>query len=228
MSARMGFQEELAAIHRDMIRLGSMVEEAIHKAIQALADRNAVLAHEVIAGDDAIDALEREITRSCVSAIARQQPVARDLRNIASNMKLVTDLERIADHAEDVSRHALSIMDSGIDVEMPSDLLIMSEVVNHMLHEALDAYVSRDLATAYHVIRIRDRVARVGATLYNELVEAMQKTPSAIPALVELVLIVNHMQRAAGHTQNVAEWIVYYLRGTYVEDDEEPEANDPA
>lgn len=97
-----------------------MVED--HPQAASLADRNAVLAHEVIAGDSAIDALEREITRRVRRAIARQQPVARDLRNIASNMKLVTDLERIADHAEDVSRHALSIMDSGIGVEMPSDL----------------------------------------------------------------------------------------------------------
>ena len=103
MVNRLEFQEDLSAIHRDMIRLGSMAETAINKAMQALRESNAVLAHEVIQGDDAIDTLEREITQECVRLIARQQPRASDLRDITANMKLVTDLERIADHAESLS-----------------------------------------------------------------------------------------------------------------------------
>ncbi len=216
MVNRLEFQEDLSSIHRDMIRLGSMAETAISKAVQALRESNAILAHEVIQGDDAIDDLERDITQACVRLIARQQPVASDLRDITANMKLVTDLERIADHAEDIANNTLSIIDSGIVVRIPTDFHTVSDLVTHMLHEALDAYVSRDLATAYHVIRTRNRIGFVGQGLSKLIVTNMQEEPSAIPALVQLILVANHLQRAADHAQNVAEWIVYHLRGTYV------------
>ncbi len=216
MVNRSEFQEDLAAIHRDMILLGSMAEAAINKAMQALHENNAVLAHEVIQGDDAIDNLEREITQECVRLIARQQPRASDLRDITANMKLVTDLERIADHAEDIAGNTLAIIDSGLTIQIPADFYMVNDLVTHMLHEALDAYVSRDLSLAYHVIRTRNRIGFVGQGLSKLIVDTMLEQPTSIPALVQLVLVANHLQRAADHTQNVAEWIVYHLRGTYV------------
>ena len=216
MVNRLEFQEDLSAIHRDMIRLGSMAETAINKAMQALRESNAVLAHEVIQGDDAIDTLEREITQECVRLIARQQPRASDLRDITANMKLVTDLERIADHAEEIANSTLAIIDSGLTIQIPADFHMVNDLVTRMLHEALDAYVSRDLALAYHVIRTRDRIGFVGQGLLKLIVKTMQEEQGSIPALVQLILVTNHLQRAADHTQNVAEWIVYHLRGTYV------------
>ncbi len=221
MVNRLEFQEDLSAIHREMMRLGSMAESAINKAMQALRENNAVLAHEVIQGDDAIDTLEREITQECVRLIARQQPRASDLRDITANMKLVTDLERIADHAEDIASNTLAIIDSGMSIHVPDDFYMVNDLVTHMLHEALDAYVSRDLALAYHVIRTRNRIGFVGQGLSKLIVETMQDEPRSIPALVQLILVANHLQRAADHTQNVAEWIVYHLRGTYVSELEE-------
>lgn len=216
MVNRQEFQEDLSKIHRDMIRLGSMAEMAINKAMQALRENNAVLAHEVIQGDDAIDNLEREITQECVRLIARQQPRAGDLRDITANMKLVTDLERIADHAEDIAASTLAIIDSGLAIRIPDDFHMVNDLVTRMLHEALDAYVSRDLALAYHVIRMRNRIGFVGQGLSKLIVETMLEEQDSIPALVQLVLVANHLQRAADHAQNVAEWIVYHLRGILV------------
>ncbi len=215
MVNRLEFQEDLSNIHRDMIRLGSMAETAISKAMQALSDQDAVLAHEVIQGDDEIDDLEQKITQACVRLIARQQPVASDLRDIAASMKLVTDLERIADHAEDIANNTLSIVDSGLLIRIPDDFHMVSSLVTRMLHEALDAYVSRDLAAAYHVIRTRNRIGFVGQELAKLITSSMQEEPRSIPALVQLILVANHLQRAADHAQNVAEWIVFHLRGTY-------------
>ena len=183
-----------------------------------MRESNDVVALEVIQGDDAIDTLEREITQECVRLIARQQPRASDLRDITANMKLVTDLERIADHAEEIANSTLAIIDSGLTIQIPADFHMVNDLVTHMLHEALDAYVSRDLALAYHVIRTRDRIGFVGQGLLKLIVMTMQEEPSSIPALVQLILVANHLQRAADHTQNVAEWIVYHLRGTYVSD----------
>lgn len=215
-SYRKKYQEEMKHIHNEIIRMGYLVEEAFQKSVTALFDDDLTLAEEVKLGDDAIDHLEREITQACIRVIARQKPVASDLRDIAANMKLVTDLERIADHAEDISDSVLQMHDKRGDMIIPEDLYLMSDIVKNMINGALDAYVSRDLDLAYKIIRLDDKSDILANKLISDISKQMQgSTDEQLPVHMDLIMITSHLERAADHAQNVAEWIVYYINGKY-------------
>lgn len=216
MTYRIEFQEEMALLHREIIHMGARVEDAIHKSIKALIEDDVALAEAVIEGDDAIDQLERDINQACIRTIARQKPVAGDLRDVAANMKLVTDLERIADHAEDISQRVIRMHDSRASLFIPDDILMIADVVKSMLHGALDAYVTRNLELAYRVIRLDDKTDRLADELTQELSRRMASDRNTnLDVLLDLLLITYHLERAADHAQNVAEWIVYYIEGKY-------------
>ncbi len=136
--------------------MGAHVEQSINEAVQALTDLDSERAERVIANDDVIDEMERQIDRSCVEIIARQQPVARDLRDLTSTLKLITDLERIADHASDISERIIAINALPNRIVIPHDIITIADVSKQMLRGALDAYVTRNEAAASEVIRMDD------------------------------------------------------------------------
>ena len=215
-SYRKEFQEEIKHIHNEIIRMGYLAEEAFQKSVTALFEDDLDLAKEVKSGDDIIDSLERQITQSCVRVIARQKPVASDLRDITASMKLVTDLERIADHAEDISDSVLRMHDKRGDMMIPENLYLMSDVVKDMIASVLDAYVNRDLNLAYKIIRLDDKSDMLAEELISHISKQMQGcTDKQLRVYIELIMITSHLERAADHAQNVAEWIVYYIEGKY-------------
>ncbi|MDD2427244.1 MAG: phosphate signaling complex protein PhoU [Eubacteriales bacterium] len=215
-SYRKEYQEEMKHIHNEIIRMGYLVEEAFQKSVTALFEDDLTLAAEVKSGDDAIDKLERSITQACISIIARQKPVASDLRDIAANMKLVTDLERIADHAEDISDSVFKMHDKRGNLVIPQDLYVMSDLVKSMINGALDAYVSRDHDLSYKIIRLDDKSDMLAEKLISDISKQMQYYPEEeLSVLINLIMITSHLERAADHAQNVAEWIVYYIDGKY-------------
>lgn len=219
MSYRIEFQEEMAQLHQEIMRMGAKAEEAIQKAIKALQTGDLELARDVIRGDDTIDEFEREINQACIRTIARQKPVAGDLRDVTANIKLVTDLERIADHAEDIAQHVIRLYEKveGPGLVIPEDVWRMSEAVKTMLHGALDAYVGRDSKLAWEVIRLDDTPDELCESLGERLEQRMKDEGiSHLGALLELLLIVYNLERAADHAQNIAEWVVYYIDGEYV------------
>ena len=214
MVTRQLFEKELAAMHSEIVRMGVAVENSIAQAVTALIEQDSVLAQKVIDQDDIVDAMELEIERMCLEIIARQQPVARDLRDVTSALKLITDLERIADHATDISEKIL-VLATKKRVMIHYDLITMAEISKEMIRGALDAYVTRNIELAQKIIKQDDRVDELFLKLKEELIHLMTVDSENIEQYVELIMICKYFERIADHSQNVAEWVIFYVKGQH-------------
>lgn len=215
MVTRVEFTREMSLLHQEIIRMGATVENAITEAIAALTDMDADKAVEVIKNDDVIDDMERLIDKHCVAIIARQQPVASDLRDVTSTLKLITDLERIADHASDICERILEICKNAERITIPHEIVTIANLALNMLHGALDAYVAHDENMATSVISMDDKVDDLYNRLKSYLVHLMSVDSANVGQLVEMLLIAKYVERIADHAQNVAEWVVYHIQGRY-------------
>jgi len=213
---RIEFQKELESLHQEIIRMGAMVEAAINEAVLALMDLDCDRARKVIEGDDVIDEMEREIDRKCVEIIARQQPVASDLRYITSTLKLITDLERIADHASDISERVVAMCGQESRIPVPYDVSRIAEFSKNMLREALDSYVTRNEEQASRTIDMDAQVDEMYDRLKTYLTHLMKVDPQNAEQLVELLLVCKYFERISDHAQNVAEWVLYYIKGRHM------------
>ena len=218
MVARLEFQREISELHQAIIRMGAVVEKSIREAIEALIDLDVDKAKAVIAGDDEVDHMERVIDNHCVEIIARQQPVARDLRDVTSTLKLITDLERIADHASDICERILALCCHEKRIAVPHDIVTIANMASSMLHGALEAYVMRDEAKAESVIGMDEQIDQRYENLKTYLVHLMKVDTANVDQLVEMLLICKYVERVADHAQNVAEWVVYYIQGRHRHD----------
>lgn len=214
MTARQSFERELALMHESIVRMGVAVESAISDAITALVEQDTELAKKIIADDDKIDDMELEIEGICLDIIARQQPVARDLRDVTSALKLITDLERIADHASDISEKILNLSGKK-KVMVHYDMITMAGSSKEMIRGALDAYITKNIELAEKIIRKDDRVDLLYEKMKKELVHLMTVDTENIEQYVELLFICKYFERIADHSQNVAEWVVYYVIGKH-------------
>lgn len=216
MMVRVEFQKELESLHQDIIRMSAMVEGAINEAVLALMDMDCGRAQKVVDGDDAIDEMERAIDRKCVEIIARQQPVASDLRDITSTLKLITDLERIADHAGDISERVIAMCGQDSRIPVPYDISRMAEFSKNMLREALDSYVTRNEEQASRTIEMDTQVDDMYERIKSYLTHLMKVDSQNVEQLVELLLISKYFERISDHAQNVAEWVLFFIKGRHM------------
>ena len=214
MVARQIFEDELNKLHSEIVRMGIAVENSIADALTALIEKDGEMAEKIIEGDDIIDDMELMIEKMCLEIIARQQPVAKDLRDITSALKLITDFERIADHAADISERILTLTEKE-SVMIQHNLILMGEIAKEMIRGSLDAYVTRNIDTAKSVIVKDDKVDSLYLELKSDYVRMMEIDPGKIEQYVELLLICKYFERIADHAQNVAEWVVFYVEGSH-------------
>ncbi len=214
MVTRQLFEDELNKLHSEIVRMGIAVENSIADALTALIERDGEMAETIIEGDDIIDDMELKIEKMCLEIIARQQPVAKDLRDITSALKLITDFERIADHAADISERILALTEKE-SVMVQHNLILMGEIAKEMIRGSLDAYVTRHIDTAKAVIAKDDKVDSLYLELKADYVRLMGIDPGKIEQYVELLLICKYFERIADHAQNVAEWVVFYVEGSH-------------
>lgn len=217
MVVRGGFDKELEHIHEQIIRMGTLTQNAIEDAVTALVEMDIEKAKRVIAQDDVIDEMEREIDQACVELIARQQPVARDLRDTISTLKLITDLERIADHASDISEKVLILDSFHTSIMIPADLIRMSDMSQLMIRSALESYVTKNEETAALVVHMDDKVDALYDKVKVYLIKRMREDPESIELLTEILLVCKYFERISDHAQNVAEWVLFYIRGRRVD-----------
>ena len=212
MPVRHEFQRELNRLHKDIIKMGAFIEESISDMIKALKNQDAELADHVIRNDDLIDDMERKIERECLIIVARQQPIATDLRDIASILKIVTDLERIGDHCEDISEYVIKLADTEPVLTL-DHIPAMAEAVKSMITDTIDAYIRKDIKLAKEIIKRDDIIDQHFYDLVDKLVGIMETEPEKARACTNYLFISKYLERMADHAENIAEWIVYYITG---------------
>lgn len=206
------FDEELKDLSKDLLLMGSMVEELIQKAVQALVKRDDNLANQVVADDKKIDEMQLKIDETCLTLLALRQPTAIDLRTIASTMKIVTDLERMGDQAVNIAESAMQA-NKQAPLKTFEDLPPMVNAVQKMVHEALDAFVNRSAETAQAVCRSDDKVDTLYHRIFGELLSLMKENGDNVSRALHLLLVARNLERIGDHATNIAEDVVYLVQG---------------
>lgn len=208
MTTRQSYTEELDSLKESIGEMGRLASEAIVRAMEAVVKQDTELAERVIESDDILDEMEVDIESRCLSLIARQQPLAGDLRVIATGMKIATDLERIGDAAVDIARIALRIGHTPL-IKPLVDLPRMAQMAESMLSDSLRAYRTRDIALADKVCRADDAVDDLYSQIFRELLTYMMERPQTISQATDLIFAARHLERVADHATNIGEWVVY-------------------
>jgi phosphate transport system protein len=217
-------ERDLERLQRDILDLAASVEEIIQRSIQALRERDVSLAQEVIASDADIDARENKVSEECFQILALHQPVAGDLRRIASILLITTDLERMADLAVEIAERAESLAQQAAPISIPSKLRQMTELTTRMVRQSLDAFVNKDVELAKQVCRLDDEVDRLNNGIIADLVSQMKQSADQIEPGLSLFSAVRHLERIADHATNIAEDVVYLVEGRIIR--HHPEAID--
>lgn len=212
MSTRQAYLDELERLNNDVIKMGTLLEESINNVIIALNKMDAGLAKEIIEADDKIDELEMGIELSCISLIAKQQPVASDLRKVTSIMRIIADIERIADHCSDISEYIIKISKEK-KVTMPKYVVEMINAMKTMTIDTIDSFVNKDVEKAREVIASDDIVDNYFAEIMDELCAAMKENPEQIRQYAEYLMIIKYLERMADHATNIAGWIQFIVTG---------------
>ena len=210
------FDEQLHNLNMDIIKMGGVVEKAIEKSIHALKERDFALAQKIMEQDDVIDEFERDIEKKCLNILMRYQPVARDLRAIGTALKIVTDMERIGDHATDISE--ITILMSDEEYVKNLDIIPkMAEEAIYMLKQAIDAYVKLDVELAQKVIDYDDVVDRLFDNIKHEIVNHLVINRQDADQLINFLLIAKYIERIGDHATNIAEWVIFDVTGEHVD-----------
>jgi len=212
---RSKFDEQLATLNDSLIGMAGVVERAISDAKEALINRDTALAEKIIASDDEIDNREEEIEDLCLKLILRQQPVASDLRQVSSILKMITDLERIGDHATDISEITLLLAGKEYVTKL-EHIPQMAEATMKMVTSSIDAFVKRDLDLAYQVIAYDDVVDDLFVTVRDKLIEMINKNPEHGGQAIDFIMIAKYFERIGDHAVNICEWVEYAITGTYL------------
>ncbi len=216
MTNRHHYLEELENLQHEILRMGCLMEEAVKKSIKALVMQNAVLAKEVILADDELDELEHRIESHCIRLIATEQPVARDLRIIFTALKIITDLERMADHAVDIAKIAIRLADEQY-IKPLIDIPRMADIAISMVKDSLDAYVHQNAAMAEEICKRDDTVDGLYAQIFRELLTYMMQDPQNISQATYFLFVGKYLERIADHATNVCEWVIYVDTGEHKE-----------
>lgn len=209
---RKSFHESLHELKNDMLKMASMVENAIHKSVDALKEGDLDMALQVKKDDDNIDDFEIILEEKCTRLIALQQPVAKDLRTIIVISKLATDLERIGDHASNVANMVLEIGDEPL-IKPLIDIPRMNELVTRRLRESLDAFVNMDIDLAKKVAREDEEIDVLDEQILRELITFMLEDPSTIRQATSLMFISRFLERIGDHSTNICERVIYMVSG---------------
>lgn len=214
MVLRHYFDKELEVLHTDLIKMANLVEESIENTIIALKKQDVNLAKEVFYNDDIVDDYERKIEKTCMNLIARQQPLAKDLRTIGTALKIITDLERIADHSSDIAEITI-LMSKEKYIKPLVDLPKMAECAKSMVVRAIDAYIRQDVDLARQVCDSDDEVDDLFAKIKIELSSLMKNDPLSIDQVINLLFVAKYLERMGDHATNIAEWVVFIVTGEH-------------
>jgi phosphate transport system protein len=212
MEIRTAFHKKLRQIQDDILAMGSMVEKAISLSIEALKNRDQEMARRIIADDQKINRKRYDIEAKCIQLIATQQPMASDLRNIIGILNIITELERIGDHAEGIAKIVIMIGDEP-PLKPLIDIPRMAEKTIDMLHRSLDALVNHNADAARQVAAEDDEVDELYDQVFRELLSYMIEDPKTITRATRLIWVAHNLERSADRVTNICERVIYFITG---------------
>ena len=211
------FDAELGSVSSRVLELGGLVESQIRHAVYSLSQFNVEVADQVIATESKVNSMEVEIDRDLSSIIARRQPTARDLRLLIAISKITANLERAGDESEKIARMVKSIINSGNSRALPSsELRIASDLASGLLRKALDAFARLDVTEAVSILKEDDLIDAEFDGFVRKLVTYMMEDPRTISASLDLLFIAKAIERIGDHSKNIAEFIIYVVKGADV------------
>ena len=211
---RIRFDEQLSLLNRELLEMGSLIEQSIRSATQALIRQDVEAANAAIASDHEVDQKEKQIEGLCLKLLLQQQPVARDLRQISAALKMITDMERIGDQAADISGIVIYLADAPYKKKL-EHLPQMAEAAIRMVSGSLDAYVNKDLELARKVMDMDDIIDDLFDVVKNELIDLIRKNADNGSQAIDLLMIAKYFERIGDHAQNIAEWVEYAITGKH-------------
>ena len=207
------FQMQLEELNNDLITMGALCEKAISDAVKALLDSDERLIEKIHDREKEIDHKEREIEGLCMKLLLQQQPVAKDLRTISSALKMITDMERIGDQADDIGE--LVRFCNLNDSECRKDISAMSEAVSAMVKGSIDAFVKKDIEAAKAVIDSDDIVDDLFIKIKCDIIRMIAEDPTSGENAIDIVMTAKYLERIGDHATNIAEWVEYSLTGSH-------------
>jgi phosphate transport system protein len=216
MEIRTKFRRKLKEVQDDVLVMGSMAEKAINLSIKALKERDIPLANDIIKDDKKIDMKRFEIENKCIQLIATQQPMASDLRTIISVFNIISEVERIGDHAEGIAKIVIMIGDEP-SLKPLIDIPRMAEKTVDMLHRSLEAFVKHDTDDAIAIATEDDEVDELYDQVFRELISFMIEDPRTITRATRLIWVAHNLERSADRVTNICERTVYMVTGKMAE-----------
>lgn len=207
------FDEQLFELNRELIEMGSMCEEAIAQVAKALTTGDVELAKQIKEDGSGIDQMEREIERRCMKLLLHQQPVARDLRVISAALKMITDMERIGDMAEDIAE--IVVYMDGHTMDSMEIVLDMALETSKMVNASIEAFVKKDIVLAKEVLVQDDVVDDYFLRIKNDIISLISENANAGGFALDLLMISKYFERIGDHATNIAEWVIYSVTGTH-------------
>ena len=216
MSIRKHYDEALAELNQALTEMGQAVADAVENSMEALATTDAAAAAQIIKDDNQINEMEHDIEHRCMTLLLRQQPVAGDLRRVSAVMKVITDLERIGDHAADISEimpHLCTSRKAGDPAV--SEAIRMGPTAHKMVVDGMDAFLKEDMNAAQKVIAADDEVDYAFNAIKRTLAEEIAADPSQVDAALDMLMVIKYLERIGDHAVNLAEWVQFTRTGLY-------------
>lgn len=208
---RSKFDEQLLELNKEMIEMGNKIILSIKNAIEALVARDEKMAKAIMESDAEVDHLQKKIEGICFNLLIQQQPVARDLRTVTAAMKMVTDMERIGDHAADISEMTI-LMGQNSQIDKFEHISQMATETMIMLNHSIEAYVEKNVIKAKEVIEHDDIVDDLFVEAKKDVIELILNSPSEGEGATDILMIAKYFERIGDHATNIAEWVIYSLK----------------
>jgi phosphate transport system protein len=215
---RSKFDEQLLELNKEMIEMGNKIILSIKNAIEALVARDENMAKAIMESDAEVDHLQKKIEGICFNLLIQQQPVARDLRTVTAAMKMVTDMERIGDHAADISEMTI-LMGQNSQIDKFEHISQMATETMIMLNHSIEAYVEKDAIKAKEVIEHDDIVDDLFVEAKKDVIELILNSPIEGEGATDILMIAKYFERIGDHATNIAEWVIYSLKQKEDEDE---------
>ncbi len=212
MSIRIKYEAELSEVFNKLIRMCRATEIAIEKSVSALVKRNREISAEVIADDKYIDGLEHEIEQDCLKILLMEHPVASDFRDVSAALKMITDLERIADQASDISEIALQFGEEEY-IKEPEHIAQMAKYAVQMVKDGVQSYINRDLELARSLEKSDDKVDELFERIKQDLIDLIKKDGKNADQAILFMMIAKYLERISDHAVNIGEWVEYAVTG---------------